>query len=160
MAVDMFLKLDGVKGESSDDKHKGELDILSWSWGAHQTGTSHVGAGGGAGKVNVQDLSFTKYIDRSSPELFLHCCTGKHFATALLTVRKAGGKPLEYLKINMEEVLVSGVTTGGSGGDERPTESVTLNFARVKLDYTPQKPDGSGDAAVTVGFDMAKNKTI
>src|SRR5690348_6092500 len=99
MAVDMFLKLDGIKGESLDSKHKDEIQIESFSWGLAQTGTMSAGMGGGAGKVNVHDISVTKYVDKSSPELMLACCNGKHIPSGLLTVRKAGEKPLEYLKI-------------------------------------------------------------
>ncbi len=160
MAVDMFIKLGDIKGEASDATHKNEVDVLSWSWGASQSGTTHMGTGGGAGKVSVQDLSFTKYIDRASPDLFLYICSGKHIKSALLTVRKAGGDPLEYLKINMEDLIVSGLSTGGSGGEDRLTENVTLNFARVKIDYTPQNPDGSADSPLTTGWDVAANKKM
>src|SRR6201982_4272321 len=99
MAVDMFLKINGVDGESQDDKHKKEIDVLAWSWGVSNSGSAHVGGGAGAGKANVQDLSFTKYIDKSSPDLMLGACNGKHYDNALLTVRKAGEKPLEYRKV-------------------------------------------------------------
>jgi type VI secretion system secreted protein Hcp len=157
MAVDMFLKLDGVKGESSDDKHKGEIDVLSWSWGLSQSGTTHMGGGGGSGKVNVQDISITKYIDKASPTLMQACCSGKHFKDALLTVRKAGEKPLEYLKLTLTEVLVSSVSTGGSGGEDRLTESVSFNFAKIKSEYTPQKADGTGDAVIVAGWDVSAN---
>ena len=160
MAVDMFLKLDDVKGESSDSKHKDEIDVLSWSWGMSQSGTTHQGGGGGAGKVSVQDLSVTKYVDKSSANLQLSCCNGKHFKEALLTVRKAGENPLEYLKITMKEVIVSAVSTGGSGGEDRLTENVTLNFAEFKTEYTPQKPDGSGDAAVEAAWNIAENVKV
>src|SRR5205807_72834 len=103
MSVDMFLKLDDLKGESEDYKHKNEIDVLSWSWGMSQSGTTHMGTGGGAGKVSVDDLSFTKYVDRGSPTLIISCCSGKHFKQGVLTVRKAGEMPLEYLKITMKE---------------------------------------------------------
>src|SRR5437763_14257572 len=106
MAVDMFLKIDGVDGESKDKQHAKEIDVLAWSWGLSNSGSAHVGGGAGAGKVNVQDLSFTKYIDKASPDLMLGACNGKHYDNALLTVRKAGEKPLEYLKVTMTEVLV------------------------------------------------------
>ena len=119
MAVDIFLDLGTVKGESLDSTHKDEIDVLSWSWGLSQSGSTHAGPGGGAGKVNVQDLSFTKHIDTSSPNLIKMCCNGKHFKQALLTVRKAGEKPLEYLKIKLVDVLISAVSTGGSGGDRK-----------------------------------------
>ena len=108
----MFLTLDGVKGESKDKTHTQDIDILSWSWGMSNSGSAHQGGGAGSGKVNVQDVSVTKYIDSSSPKLMLSCCDGAHFATALLTVRKAGGEnPVEYVKIKMQEVLSPSVPT-------------------------------------------------
>ncbi len=157
MAVDMFIKMDDLKGESVDKTHKGEIQVLAWSWGMSQSGTTHVGGGGGAGKVSVQDISFTKYIDSSSPVLMQSCCSGKHFKTATLVVRKAGDKPLEYLKIKLTEILITAVSTGGSGGEDRLTENVTLNFAAFNLDYIPQKADGSGDAAVSASYNIAEN---
>lgn len=157
MAVDMFLKIDDVKGESRDSKHKDEVDVLAWSWGMSQSGTTHMGGGGGAGKVSVQDLSLTKYVDKASPNLIMATCNGKHYKEALLTVRKAGEKPLEYIKITMKEVLVSAVSTGGSGGEDRLTENVTLNFAEFKVEYTPQKADGSGEAAIEAVWNIAEN---
>ena len=158
MAVDYFLKIDPIKGESQDDKHKNEIDILSWSWALHQTGKAGMGAGGGAGKVNVQDLSFTHYVDKASPDLFLSCCNGKHFQKAVLTCRKAGEKPLEFLKVTMEEVLVTSVNHGGTHGDDRVSESVTLNFAKAKMEYTEQQADGSAGASTPKGWDIAANK--
>lgn len=157
MAVDMFLKLGDIKGESTDDKHKDETDVLAWSWGMTQSGTTHTGTGGGAGKVSVNDLSITKYVDKGTPTLIISCCNGKHFDQGLLTVRKAGENPLEYLKITMKEVLVTSVSSGGSGGEDRLTENITLNFAEFKVEYTPQKADGSGDAAIEAGWKIAAN---
>jgi type VI secretion system secreted protein Hcp len=157
MAYDMFIKIGDIKGEANDSKHKGEIDVLSWSWGLSQSGTAHVGGGAGAGKVNVQDLTLTKYVDRASPTLMMACCNGKHYAEALLTVRKAGEKPVEYVKIKLTEVLISHVSTGGSGGEDRLTENLTLNFAKVAVDYTPQKADGSPDSPITMAWDIAAN---
>jgi type VI secretion system secreted protein Hcp len=157
MAVDFLLKIDGIKGESQIDKHKDEVDVLAWSWGMTQTGTMHVGGGGGAGKVNVQDISVTKYVDKATPALIQMCCSGKHIKQAVLTARKAGDKPLDYLKIKMSDVLVTSVNSGGSGGDERLTENVTLNFTKYEMGYTPQKADGSGDAEIVVKWDISKN---
>ena len=139
MAVDMFMKIDDFKGEATDDKHKGLIEVLSWSWGMTQTGNAHIGTGAGAGKVDVQNLTFTKYIDTSSPNLIKLCCKGKHFDTATLYVRKAASdKPMEYLKIEMYDGLISAVNVGGSGSDERLVENVSLNFASFKYYYTPQ----------------------
>lgn len=157
MAVDMFLKLDDIKGESRDDKHKDEIDVLAWSWGLSQSGTMHSGGGGGAGKVNVQDLTLTKYLDKASPNLIMAACNGKHYKEALLTIRKAGEKPLEYIKITMKEVLISSIETGGNGGEDRLTENIRLNFAEFKVEYAPQKADGSGEAAVEAAWHVAKN---
>lgn len=159
MAVDIFLKIEGppVKGEALDDKHKDEIDVLAWSWGLSNSGNAQVGGGAGAGKVNVHDLSVTKYIDKASTDLFLSTSNGQHHDTVTLTVRKAGTKPVEYLKITMTEVLVTSLSTGGSGGEDRLTENISLNFAKVKVEYTPQKKDGSADATQTQCWDIAKN---
>ena len=157
MAVDMFLKIKGIDGESQDSKHKNEIDVLAWSWGMSQSGTTHMGGGGGAGKVNVQDISVTKYIDKASPNLMLYCCNGKHIEEMNLTIRKAGENALEYIKITMKNGLVSSLSTGGSGGEDRLTENISLNFAEVKVEYTPQKKDGSGDAAVEMAWNIAEN---
>jgi type VI secretion system secreted protein Hcp len=160
MAVDMFLKIDGIKGESVDDKHKDEIDVLSWSWGMSQSGAAHMGGGAGAGKVNVQDLSFTKHIDVSSPDLYLACCNGKHLKEAKLVVRKAGESPLEYLVITMTDVIISSATLGGSGGEDRLTENVGLNFAKVNVDYTAQDNKGGAAAKPKMGWDIAANKKL
>jgi type VI secretion system secreted protein Hcp len=158
MAVDMFIKIGDVKGESTDDKHKNEIDVLSWSWGATQSGTAGIGGGGGAGKVQLQDLTITKYIDKASPTLFKMCCDGTHIGTSVLTVRKAGGSALEYLKLTLDKAIVTSITTGGSGGQDRLTENITLNFAKAKMEYTPQTEKGAGEASVIQGWDVAANK--
>lgn len=159
MAVDMFIKIDDIKGESPDETHKDGIEILAWSWGMSQSGTAHSGAGAGAGKVNVQDISFTKFIDRSSPVLMKMCCNGKHFKQATLTVRKAGGdKPLEYLTIELHDGLIASISTGGSGGEDRLTENVVLNFAAFKYIYNPQQEKGgSGTGAIPITWNIAKN---
>jgi type VI secretion system secreted protein Hcp len=157
MAVDMFLKMDPVKGESQDKACMDQIDVLAWSWGMSQSGTTHMGGGGGSGKVNVQDLSITKYIDKASPDLMLACCNGKHFGEAVLTVRKAGENPVDYLKIKMSDVIITGVSTGGSGGEDRLTENVTLNFAKVAVDYKEQTNKGAAGAAQNMTWDIAAN---
>ncbi|WP_431023990.1 Hcp family type VI secretion system effector [Halomonas sp. H5] len=160
MAVDMFLKLEGIDGESVDSKHGDEIDVLSWSWGASNSGTMHISKGGGAGKVSVQDVSIVKYVDKASTAIVQAVTVGKHVPSATLTVRKAGGdEPVEYLVIEMKSVLVSSWQTGGSQGEERLTESITLNFAEYKVIYTPQKSDGTKDAEVDFGYNIAKNET-
>lgn len=159
MAVDMFLKLDPIKGESQDSKHKDEIDILSWSWGMHQTGTTHSGTGGGAGKVSVQDLTFTHYVDKASVDLAKACTQGDHIAKGELVVRKAGGKDaLEYIKLTMTNCIVTNVSTGGSHGEDRLTENVTLNFQKYKLEYKQQTEKGAAGASPQFGWDIAANK--
>jgi type VI secretion system secreted protein Hcp len=160
MAVDMFLKINGVDGESQDKTHAKEIDVLAWSWGMSNSGSAHVGGGAGAGKVNVQDVSFTKYLDSASPKLMLACCQGTHYDEATLTVRKAGGNPVEYIKLKLQEVLISAVSTGGSGGEDRLTENVTLNFAKFNLDYTPQDAKGAAGTAIPAGWDVAQNAKL
>jgi type VI secretion system secreted protein Hcp len=157
MAVDMFLKLTGIDGESGDSVHKGEVDVLAWSWGASQSGTMHLGTGGGSGKVSVQNLSVTKYVDSASHNLLKHCHTGAHIEEGVLTIRKAGGSPLEYIIITMRGIIVSSVSTGGSGGEDRLTENVELNFKEFEYAYTPQLKDGTGDAAKEFKWDIPQN---
>jgi type VI secretion system secreted protein Hcp len=158
MPVDMFLKIDGVQGESRDKAHCKEIDVLAWSWGVSNSGSAHQGGGAGAGKVNVQDVSLTKYVDSSSPKLLLNCCEGTHYDTALLTIRKAGGtSPVEYVKLKMEEVMITSVSTGGTGPQDRLTETVSLNFATIGLDYTPQDAKGAPGTAIPFGWNIIQN---
>ncbi|EQD44553.1 Virulence factor for secretion apparatus, partial [mine drainage metagenome] len=133
MAVDMFLELDGIDGETVDKvfKDKKAIDILAWSWGMANAGTFHSGTGGGAGKASFQDITITKFLDLATPNIMLCCANGKHIEKGVITVRKAGENPLEYLKITMQKILVTSYSTGGSGGEDRLTENVSLNFAQV-----------------------------
>lgn len=160
MAVDMFLKLDCIKGESKDHKHGGEIHIESFSWGMNQTGAHGAGGGGGAGKVSVHDISVTKVVDKSSPALMLHCAAGKHIATGLITVRKAGDKPLEYLKIKLADILISSVQESGHGGGDLLTENVTINFAKFWVEYTEQDEKGAGKPGGDMGWDVKANQKL
>jgi type VI secretion system secreted protein Hcp len=160
MAVDMFLKLGDIKGEALDAKHKEEIDVLAWSWGMSQSGSMHLGSGGSSGKVSIQDVSITKYVDKATPNMIKACCNGKQYPEALLTVRKSGGdQQVEYVKITMAPVIVTSVSSGGSMGEERLTENVTLNFGKVKYEYTMQNPDGSAGAAIPVMHNIQTNET-
>ena len=159
MAVDMFLKLEGIEGESQDAKHSKEIDLLAWSWGASQSGTTHMGSGGGGGKVNVQDFSFTKYVDSATHSLWQRTFDGGHIKEGILTMRKAGGEQQEYLIVTFTDMIVSSISTGGSGGEDRLTENVTLNFSEVKISYFPQKADGTLEAAKDAGWNIATNET-
>jgi type VI secretion system secreted protein Hcp len=157
MAVDIFLKIEGIKGESKDASHKDEIDVFSWAWGMSQQGSHHVGGGGGSGKVKVRDLSLTKPVDKATPALGYHLASGKHIKSARLTVRKAGGTPLEYLTIELEDLIVSSINYSRDGSPDGITESVTLNFARFKSTYRPQKQDGSAGPAVEMGWNIPGN---
>jgi type VI secretion system secreted protein Hcp len=159
MAVDMFLKLDGIKGESKDHKHKDEIHIESFSWGLSQTGSFGAGGGGGAGKVSVHDISVTKNLDKSSPELMLCCCNGKHIKEGLVTVRKAGEKPVEYLKIKLTDILVSSVSHAGHGGGDLLTESLSINVAQFNVEYQEQGEDGKAiGGPIVMGWNVKKNE--
>ena len=158
--IDAFLKLDKINGESTDSKHKDEIEILSWNWGSSNSGTMHRGTGGGTGKVQVQDMHFVKHVDKATPLLNGACTQGTHIAKGLLTVRKAGGTQLEYFKVELGDILVSSVQTGGSDGSPTLTEQFSLNFATFKVIYTPQDAKGSAAPAVQFGYDIAKSKTI
>ncbi|MCH8477299.1 MAG: type VI secretion system tube protein Hcp [Wenzhouxiangella sp.] len=159
MSVDAFLKFGSIDGDSKVAGHEDEIEVLGWSWGAHQSGTMHRGRGGGAGKVSVQDITINKWVDQATPNLWKLCCNGKHEDEAVLTIRKAGGdSPVEYLKITMEEVLISDLQTGSSSGDEDVTETISLNFAKFKLESTPQESDGSAGATVETGWDIRANE--
>ncbi len=161
MAVDYFLKLDGIPGESTDHKHKDEIDLLSWSWGASQSGTMATGGGGGAGKVNMQDFHFVMKVNKATPKLILACASGQHIKTAVLTCRKAGKDQQEFLKYTFSDVLVSSYQTGGSSsGDEIPMEQVSLNYAKMELEYKAQKADGTLDGGIKSGWDLKANKLV
>ncbi|MBI4523614.1 MAG: type VI secretion system tube protein Hcp [Deltaproteobacteria bacterium] len=160
MSVDMFLKLDGIKGESRDHKHKDEIHIESFSWGLSQTGAHGTGGGGGAGKVAVHDISITKYVDKASPGLMLACCNGKHIKDGLVTVRKAGEKPLEYMKIKLQDILVSGIQHAGAGGGDLLTENLTLNFGKFWVEYQEQDEKGGAAGSYPMGWDTKANEKL
>lgn len=159
MASDMFLKLDGISGESADSKHKGEIDIESFSFGVHQTGTAAAGGGMGAGKASFSDVSIVKKADKSSPNLMLKCAIGEHIASAMLTVRKAGGQQQEFYKIKLTDILVTSFqNTGSEGGDAIPNESLSLNFSRIDFEYNEQDAKGGLKGVVKAGYDVKANK--
>jgi len=160
MALDMFINLGGkIKGESRDKVQgpKGDVDVLAWSWGMSQSGTTHMGGGGGAGKANFQDVSFTKYIDNASNALMTALAKGSHIEKCVLLVRKAGEGQQKYVEITMEEVLVTSISTGGSGGEDRLTENVTLNFGKVKFAYTKQDTKGGMGSEAEFSWNIAEN---
>jgi type VI secretion system secreted protein Hcp len=157
---DYFLKIDGVQGEATDDKHKNEIDVLSWSWGESNAATFGSGGGGGAGKVQMQDLHFTMKVSKASPVLMLSCASGKHIAKAELFARKAGGAQEEYMKFTLSDVMVSSYQTGGSGGDVVPVDQVALSYSKIEMEYKPQDAKGAMGSPVKAGWDRAKNVKV
>jgi type VI secretion system secreted protein Hcp len=155
---DYFLKIDGIDGESQDDVHKNEIHVSSFSFGVTNSGTGGSNLGSGGGRSNVQDMHFTKVVDQSSPNLFYACATGKHFDNATLTVRRAGETPQEYLVYKLTEVYVSSISTSGHEGGGIAQESVSLNFSKIELNYTPQNADGTPGAVNTKSYDVKANK--
>lgn len=157
MATDIFAKIGDIKGESLDDKHKNEVEVLSWSWGVQQSGTMAHGGGGGEGKASFNDFNFTHHVDKASPVLLKACATGEHIKEATITVRKAGKGQQEYLIIKMNDVIITSVNPSGSDGAST-AESVAMQFSKVDLEYKPQKPDGSLDAGLHFKYDIKGNK--
>jgi type VI secretion system secreted protein Hcp len=158
-AVDYFLKIDGIEGESKADKHKDEIEIQSFSWGATQSGAFAGGGGGGAGKVAMQDFHFTMKHSKASPTLFLACAQGDHIKNAILTCRKAGKEQQEFLKVTLSDVLVSSFQTGGQGGgDVTPTDQVSLNFAKIEHEYKEQDATGKLMGSTKKWFDLKSVK--
>lgn len=163
MALDMYIWFDAgsdIKGDTSDAEYiqKNAVDVLAWSWGVSNSGTMHQGTGGGAGKANFQDISFTKYIDTSTPQMLKASATGLHIPEATLAVRKAGGKQEKYLEYTLTNVLITSVSTGGSGGEDRLTENVTLNFEKVKVEYFGQGAAGTVESKGAFSYDISGNK--
>jgi type VI secretion system secreted protein Hcp len=157
MATDIFAKIGDIKGESVDAKHKDEIEVLSFSWGVANSGPTAPGGGGGAGKATFQDLSIVHGIDKATPELLKACATGLHIKDATITHRKAGEGQQEYLIVRLNDVTITAVSHGGSE-DQPYAESVSLKFAKVDLEYRPQRVDGSLDPGLHFKFDLKANK--
>lgn len=163
MSVSMFMNMGPtIVGESTDKVQgpQGDIDVLTWSWGMSSTGSTHSGGGGGAGKASFQDLTFTKYVDNASAALMMALTTGKHVPKAKLLVRRAGGAgQVSYITIGLGDSLVTSITAGGGGGDDRFIETVTLNSAQVKYTYTPLKSDGSVGGNKLFTWNIAENNS-
>jgi len=162
MAVDLFLKIDGVAGESLDDKHKGEIELEAFSWGeVNPAGHGGPSGGPGAGKVQVQDLHVTARVNKASPMLMLACATGKHLKEAVLTARKAAKAQVEFLVFKFSDLLVSSYQVSGSaGGDTPPMDQIAFNFGKIQMEYSPEKADGTLDVPIDAGWDVKQNKSV
>ncbi|MDP2604624.1 MAG: type VI secretion system tube protein Hcp [Deltaproteobacteria bacterium] len=158
-AVDYYLKIDGIEGEST--ARKGEIDVESWSWGESQSGTHVGGGGGGAGKVAMQDFHFVMGYNKASPKLMEACATGQHIKDGTLLCRKAGGKQEDYLKIKFSDLLISSYQTGGSShGGVVPTDQISFNFSKIEVEYKEQKADGTLGGTVKSGYDLKKGQKV
>jgi type VI secretion system secreted protein Hcp len=156
--TDYFLDIDGIKGDSTDKKFKGKIDVQSWSWGESNAGTAGQGGGHGAGKVSMQDFHFTMTCGISSPKLLLACANGEHIKKAVMTCRKAGTDQQEYLVMTFEGVMISSFQTGGSGGaGVIPTDQIGLSYEKMKYEYRPQNDNGTLGAPVAAGWDLTAN---
>lgn len=162
MAVDMFIEMGDIKGESQDKdfKSKGAIDVLAWSWGMSQSGTLHMGEGGGAGKASFNDISLTKWIDKSTPKLMLALAKGTHIPECKLTCRKAGAGQQKYVEITLKPCIISALSTGGSGGEDRLTENVTLNFKEIAFQYYVQDEKGNTKLGGEFGWDISQNAAL
>jgi type VI secretion system secreted protein Hcp len=161
LAVDYFLKIDGIPGESKDSKHKDEIDVEAWSWGEVNPVQHGSGSGAGAGKVQVQDFNFTARFSKASPSLMLSCASGKHLKSAVLTARRGDKAQAEFLTFSLSDVLVSSYQTAGAeAGDVAPVDSVSLNFSKIQIEYKEQKADGSLGGSIKAGWDVKQNKQL
>lgn len=159
MSASIFLKIDGVEGDSVKDGHDGEIDVISWSWDMTQQGLAHMGKGAGGGKVAVGDVQIAKRIDSATPSLMMKCCKGEHIGEAVLTVERAGGdRPLPYVVMTMKKVFVTMVSPSVSDSDTEGHEMLSLNFESYDIEVTPQGDSGSGGAASTAAFNIATGK--
>jgi type VI secretion system secreted protein Hcp len=156
MAIDALLKFEGkvtVEGESRQEGHEKEIEIDSYSWGVHNTGSTHSGKGSGTGKGDFSDMTVSCTMEKSIALLMMCCAQGDHFDKVTLTSRRVGGdKKVEYLKITLDDVLISSLSIGASGGSEGASVSLSLNFGEIEVEYTPQNPDGTKGKAVTHGY--------
>jgi len=157
MPLQMFLKLDGIDGESTDAKHRGEIDILGWSWGLSDQ-ASAVASGAGSGKVVIQNLVIQKLVDLSSPALMLASAQGKHIASGTLTTRKAGANTPEFLLVKLTNLLVISLAVSAAAGETQPTETLVLAFGKVEVDYSPTLPNGSLGPQKSFRWDIAANR--
>jgi type VI secretion system secreted protein Hcp len=159
-AVDYFIRFDGIEGESTDEGHKGEIEVESWSWGATHARAAQP-RGGSAGKVSMQDFHFVTRLSKASPVLLRACTTGRHIPQAVLSARKAGASPQDYLTLGFSDVFVSSYQTGASEDDDGiPTDQVSFNFTKIEVEYRQQSRDGKLGAAVQFGYDLKTNKAL
>ena len=155
---DIYIKLDGIDGESKDSQHKDWIDVLSFGYSVSQSSSAFTGGGSGVGKASFDTLSFTHYIDKASPNLFLYCARGKHISTVELSCCKSGGGSQEYMRITLDDVIIASVSPSGANADVQMSEMVSLSYAKIKVEVKEQKNDGTMGAAVTGAWNVKENK--
>lgn len=155
MAVDMFLKIDGIEGESTAKEHPKEIDVISWSFGVTNGASLVAGKGLSGGKANFQEFHFTMQASKASPKLMLACATGQHIPKAVLNARKAGGTQQDFYTFTFTDLLVSSFATGGSGaGDDLVMENISFVFTKVEQKYQQQSEKGKVGEPVLVSYDL------
>jgi type VI secretion system secreted protein Hcp len=161
-AVDYFLKLDGITGESVDAKHKDEINVDSFSWGVSNASTIGSATGGaGAGKAQFQEFHFTMQNSKASPDLFKKCVTGAHIKEGILSCRKAGGESQDFLKFTLSDVLISSYSVNGDGhADVGPEDAIALSFSKVLMEFFPQNPTGTTGSVISAGWDVKQNRAF
>jgi len=157
MAVDYFLKLDGIQGESVDDKHKNEIQIMSWSWGASQVSSVAGTGGSGAGKADLSDFSIMTYFDKATPKFFKSIIAGAHIATGTMSAVKSGADGKPYLKVDFKELFVSSLQISGSS--EIPTVSLSFTYNEIKIDYSTQDEKGNLASTGPITYNLKANKS-
>jgi type VI secretion system secreted protein Hcp len=162
MAIDAFLKIDGITGESTDEKHKGWIEILSYSLGMSQPSSMASGTGGRTSeRVNISDFTVMKSVDTASPHLALACCDGRHLKDVKVEVCEASQDKHKYVEYVMEDVIISGLQASASQGGEKPMESISFNFGKLKWEYTPLGHDGKpGSKVGPMGWNLEENKKM
>lgn len=157
MVADVFIKIGDIEGESPDDAHTNEIEVVSWNWGISQAGSMATGGGGGTGRADFGSLDFTHHLDKATPNLMKLCATGEHVDEAVMTIRKSGTDPQEFLIMTMTKVFVTNISPSGQDSGGEIYETVSLQFAKVEFEYKPQKEDGSLDAGVVFKYDIKAN---
>jgi type VI secretion system secreted protein Hcp len=152
----IYVKIEGIEGESKDSKHKGWIDVMTCSYGVSQSSSMQTGGGGGVGKANFGAVTFSHRFDKSSPNLFQYCASGKHIPKVLVSVCKSGGGQEEYILLTLENVLITGVVPSGAEGSEW-SESVSMSYSKIKIEAKEQAKGGAMQAAVTAGWDIKQN---
>jgi type VI secretion system secreted protein Hcp len=158
--ADFFLKINGIEGECEDSKHKNELQIESWSWGEVNSGSSGIGSGAGTGKVSMNDFHFVVQTSKASPNLALAVADGRHIDECKLTCRKSTGEggQTAYMVITFSDVVISSYQVSASNSMPLPMESISFNYTKIKIEYSPQDSKGVVGKTVTMTWDLKQNK--